>query len=103
MHLDGAYNWCNKAFGIIGIGMNSIGSHYNPVSINIVNSESIDAIEASWNASTYGLFTFLNRRNFAENLNAGSVPWLRSKSLVTKAGYLGSTLHPTMEKRITFR
>ena len=26
LHLDGAFNWCRNDFGIIGIGMNSMGS-----------------------------------------------------------------------------
>ncbi len=55
MHLDGAYNWCEKDFGIIGIGMNSMGSHFNPVSIHIVNSESKQAIECSFTTTIPGL------------------------------------------------
>jgi hypothetical protein len=30
-HLDGAYNFCKHEFGIIGIGMNSMGAQFNQV------------------------------------------------------------------------
>jgi hypothetical protein len=43
-HMDGAFNWCKKDFALIGFGMNSMGAHFNPVSVSIVNSESKDAI-----------------------------------------------------------
>ena len=46
-HFDGAFNWCKKDFGLIGFGMNSMGAHFNPVSVSIVNSESKDAIQWS--------------------------------------------------------
>jgi hypothetical protein len=45
-HLDGAYNVCKHEFGIIGIGMNSMGAHFNPVSLSIVNSETKASITA---------------------------------------------------------
>jgi hypothetical protein len=60
-HLDGEYNWCRNDFRIIGIGMNSMGSHFNPVSLNIVNSESRDAIQNSWDATITGLFNLFEQ------------------------------------------
>jgi hypothetical protein len=48
--LDGAFNFCVKDFGLVGIGCNRMGAHFNPISLSIVNSESTDAIESSWDA-----------------------------------------------------
>ena len=36
-HLDGAFNFCKHQFGVIGIGLNSMGAQFNPVSLSIVN------------------------------------------------------------------
>ncbi len=44
-HFDGAFNRCNKDFALIAFGMNSMGAHYNPVSISIANSESKTSLE----------------------------------------------------------
>ncbi len=54
--MDGAYNWCRNDFGIIGIEMNGMGLHFNPVSLNTVDSESRDAIQNSWDATVTRLF-----------------------------------------------
>ena len=54
-HLDGAYNFCKHEFGIIGIGINSMGARFNPVSLSIVNSESKASIAACWEATVKGL------------------------------------------------
>ena len=66
-HLDGAFNWCDKNFGIIGIGMNSMGSHFNPVSLNIVNSESKMAIASSFDASVAGLYSMYKQANLCDS------------------------------------
>jgi hypothetical protein len=50
-HFDGAFNWYNKDLALIAFGMNSMGAHYNPVSISIVNSESKTSLEWSYNAT----------------------------------------------------
>ena len=47
LHNDGAYNFCKKDIGLLAFGLNSMGNHYNPMSISIVNSESIDSILTS--------------------------------------------------------
>jgi hypothetical protein len=44
MHFDGVFNWCETNFGTIGVGMYSMGLHFNPVSVNLVNSRSKQAI-----------------------------------------------------------
>jgi hypothetical protein len=40
--------------------MNSMGAHYNPVSISIVNSESKTSLEWSYNATCAGLYALYN-------------------------------------------
>ena len=55
-HFDGSFNFCDKEFALIGFGLNSMGSKFNPVSINIVNSESYEALRNSYNATCTGLF-----------------------------------------------
>ena len=52
---DAAYNYCANEFVILGIGINSMGAHFNPVSLSTVNSESKAAITASWEATIQGL------------------------------------------------
>ena len=73
MHVDGTYNWCEKDFGIIGIGMNSMGSHFNPVSINlnIVNSESKQAIECSFTATISGLYNLYQQVKLCDSDECG--------------------------------
>ncbi len=39
-HFDGSFNFYDTDFAIIGLGMNSMGAHFNPVFISIVNLES---------------------------------------------------------------
>ena len=71
LHMDGAFNWCRNDFGIIGIGMNSMGSHFNPVSLNIVNSESRDAIQKSWSSTVSGLFNLFEQVTLCESEKCG--------------------------------
>jgi hypothetical protein len=44
---------------LLGFGLNSMGNHYNPLSISIVNSESIDSITTSWKNTAKGLYGLL--------------------------------------------
>ncbi len=41
------FQLCGTEFAISGFGMNSMGARFNPVSISIANSESIEAYEAA--------------------------------------------------------
>jgi hypothetical protein len=59
-HIDGAFNWCKKDFGMIGFGMNSMGAHFNPVSLSIVNSESKAALESVYDATCAGVHLLYN-------------------------------------------
>jgi hypothetical protein len=59
-HIDGAFNWCSRDFALLAFGMNSLGAHYNPVSISIVNSESKTSLEWSYNATCAGLYALYN-------------------------------------------
>ncbi len=40
--------------------MNSMGAHFNPVSVSIVNSESKEAIKMAFEATCNGLYTLYN-------------------------------------------
>ena len=64
-HLDGAYN-LQYEFGIIGIGMNSMGAQFNPVSLSIVNSESKAAISACWDATVKGFYSLFTDVDFCD-------------------------------------
>ncbi len=59
-HFDGAFNWCNKDFALIAFEMNSMGAHFNPVSISIVDSESKTSLDWSYNATCDGLYAMHN-------------------------------------------
>jgi len=70
-HFDGAFNWCKKNFGLIGFGMNSLGAHFNPVSVSIVNSESKDAIKWAYEATCNGLYTLYNSAVLCQDPSCG--------------------------------
>ncbi len=56
-HFDRVFD---KDFALIAFGMNSMGAHYNPVSISIVDSESKIALDTSYNAMCAGLYAMYN-------------------------------------------
>jgi hypothetical protein len=60
-HFDGTFNLCSMDFGLIGFGMNSMGAHFNPVSLNIVNTESGEATKNSFRASCASMNRTLSR------------------------------------------
>jgi hypothetical protein len=70
-HIDCAFNWCNRDFVLLAFGMNSMGAHYNPVSISIVNSESKTSLEWSDNATCAGLYAMYNTARLCGNETCG--------------------------------
>jgi hypothetical protein len=56
-HWDGAFNWCNKDYGMLAFGLNNMGARYNPVTITIANSESRTAYQHSFEAAEVAFFT----------------------------------------------
>ncbi len=59
-HFDSAFKGCDKDFALIAFGMNSMGAHFNPVSISIVDSESKTSLDWSYNATCAGLYAMYN-------------------------------------------
>jgi hypothetical protein len=55
----------------VAFGMNSMGAHYNPVSISIVNSESKIALDSSYNANCAGLYAMYNTAHLCGKENCG--------------------------------
>ena len=70
-HWDGAFNWCKKDFALLGFGMNSMGAHFNQVSVSIVNSESKQAIKTAYDATCSGLYTLYNNAVLCDNPKCG--------------------------------
>jgi hypothetical protein len=70
-HFYRAFNWCNKDFALIAFRMNSMGAHYNPVSISIVDSESTTSLEWSYNAASAGLYAIYNTERLCGNERCG--------------------------------
>ena len=70
-HFDGAFNWCRKEFALIGFGMNSMGAHFNPVSMSIANSESKEAIKTAYQATCAGLYTMYNTAKLCKSESCG--------------------------------
>ncbi len=68
VHWDGAFNWCTKNFGIIAVGCNSMGAHFNLVSLCIATSESGDAIKHSWDATTKAEFSLFKSVTLCANV-----------------------------------
>jgi hypothetical protein len=84
IHLDGAFNFCVKDFGLVGIGFNRMGAHFNPISLNpislsIVNSESTDAIESSWDASVQGFYSIFNNCRLCSSAGCGFCTQVREQ------------------------
>ncbi len=59
-HIDGAFGWCSRDFALLGFGVTSMGAHYNPVSISIVNSESKTSLDWAYDTTCAGLYTLYN-------------------------------------------
>jgi hypothetical protein len=70
-HMDGAFNWCDKDFALLGFGLNSMGAHFNPVSVSIVNSESKEAMASAYQATCNGLYTLYNTAVLCEDPSCG--------------------------------
>ncbi len=79
IHLDGAFNFCLKDFGLVGIGCNRMGAHFNPISLSIVNSESTDAIESSWDASVGGFYSVLKNCRLCDSVECGFCTQVREQ------------------------
>jgi hypothetical protein len=80
-HLDGAFNWCIKDFGLIGIGCNRVGAHFNPISLSIVNSESAAAIESSWGASVRGMYSIFKNCRLCDSAACGFCVQVREQNM----------------------
>ncbi len=50
-HTDTAFNWCGKEVTLVGFGMNRMGTHFNQVSVSLVNTESKEGIKNSYQAT----------------------------------------------------
>jgi hypothetical protein len=81
IHLDGAFNWCVKDFGLIGIGCNRMGAHFNPISLSIVNSESAAAIESSWDASVKGMYSVFKNCRLCDSAECGFCVQVREQHM----------------------
>jgi hypothetical protein len=79
IHLDGAFNFCVKDFGLVGIGCNRMGTHFNPISLSIVNSETTDAIESSWDASVQGFYSIFNNCRLCDKAGCGFFSQVREQ------------------------
>ena len=79
MHMDGAYNWCSKDFSLLAIGVNSLGAHYNPVSISIVNSETKMSISNAFGATCTGLYNMYQQVHLCDRDGCGFCTQLREQ------------------------
>ena len=66
-HWDGAFNLCNKDFGLLAFGVNRMGAHYNPVTITIANSESHTAYQHAFEAAEAAFFSLYKSTRVCEN------------------------------------
>ena len=55
LHIDGVFNLCSKDFGVIGLGMNSMGAKLNAVSLSLAGTESAEMIDRAYEASLFAL------------------------------------------------
>jgi hypothetical protein len=68
-----------KDFGLVGICCNRMGARFNSISLSIVNSESRDAIESSWDASVLGFFNMLNNCRLCASPECGFCSQVREQ------------------------
>ncbi len=54
-HFDGAFNLCTKDFGVIGMGVNSMGAKLNTVLLSLASKESADMIDIAYECSVSAL------------------------------------------------
>jgi hypothetical protein len=78
-HFDGAFGWCDRDFALLGFGVNSLGAHYNPVSISIVNSESKTALDWAYDATCAGLYTLYNKAKLCDKETCGFCTQIREQ------------------------
>jgi hypothetical protein len=78
-HWDGAFNWCNKDYGMLAFGLNNMGARYNPVTITIANSESRTATNIHSRQPRSLSSRCTSRRGFAISKSVPSVPPSRSR------------------------
>ena len=79
LHVDAAFNWCEKAVAVVGMGLNSMGAHYNSVSISIANSESKLAITNSFAATITGLLNLYQQVHLCDSEECGFCTQLREQ------------------------
>jgi hypothetical protein len=70
-HIDCAFDWCSRDFALLTFGMNSMGAHYNPVSISIVDLESKTSLEWPYNETCAGLYALYNTAKLCGNETCG--------------------------------
>jgi hypothetical protein len=73
-----------------------MGAHFNPISLNIVNSESTDAIESSWDASVLGFIIYSTTAGCVQARNEDSV--LRCASRTSRTFGHAKDLHYQVDK-----
>ena len=71
MHFDAAFNFCDKDVSVLGIGLNSMGAHYNPVSISLANSESKMAISNAFGATITGMLNLYQQVHLCDSDECG--------------------------------
>lgn len=79
IHVDAAFNLCAKDFGMVGIGCNRMGAHFNPISLSIVNSESAEAIENSWDATIFGFYSLFKNCRLCTSSECGFCTQVREQ------------------------
>ena len=83
IHFDAAHSFCKHEFGILGIGINSMGAHFNPVSLSIVNSwtrSQKPQSERAWRQRLRGCTVYTRMSTFAMLRTAAFVQWWRRLS-----------------------
>ncbi len=74
------------------LGVNSMGAHYNPVSISIVDSESKTSLEWSYNATCAGLYALYNTAKLCGKETCGFCTQIKELKSRTGQGHLRSAL-----------
>ncbi len=56
-YFDCSFDFCEKRIAKLGFGMGSLGAHFNPVCVAIVNGKTSEAYEWTYRAVTETLYT----------------------------------------------
>jgi hypothetical protein len=70
-HFDGSFDFCDEKFAMLGFGLTSPGTHFNPVCLAIVKSESAEAYHWTYKAVSNAVYHSYSEINICAASDCG--------------------------------